>query len=542
MSTPGSSRRQLGLFSATAAVIATMIGAGIFGATGGFAFKLGTGANVLMVWIFCGLLALTGALSLGELGCMMPRAGGCYVYTRRIYGPTAGYLSGVLSSLLGFVGAMAFITLMLGHYVQQLVPALDPPITASAAVIFFSLIHSAGLREGTWVNNIFTVFKVGVILAFIIAGYSVAPQVVAMAGVVDPGVLSPPFATAMVSASFGYLGWETTTWIGGEVRNPNRVLPWSLVAGTLFVMVLYLLMNGVYLRADSPAAMFREDSNATVSGLAGRRLIYQPTGKPEWHWIQFSTNRIAYTNSFSRHGTSAIQSNAVQLTPDPNYADAKPTTIEFPKKTIQPNDTLGGTYAPNAKIVRVVDPEKGITVIGLHAANRLFSGNVSRWFNLMVVVVLLSTTSTIIMVGGRILYAMAQGCELPAPLGRNNRRDVPANALAVQAVATLIFIWAANNFQNMDTILIYIGLPLTVIMAAAVVGVMVLRHREPSLERPFRVPLYPLPPILFTALAIWMVVFTIMDNQATALGAAATVAVVWALKPVLTKKPTQPPD
>ena len=164
--------RKLGLFSATAAVIATMIGAGIWGTTGGFAYKLGSDFAVLLVWLFCGLLALTGALSLGELGGMMPRAGGCYTFIRKIYGPTAGYLTGVLSSLLAFVGAMAFIAMLLGIYVQTFVPSAPPPLVACIAVMVFSAIHCAGLREGPWVNNAFTVFKVLVIIAFIVAGLS----------------------------------------------------------------------------------------------------------------------------------------------------------------------------------------------------------------------------------------------------------------------------------------------------------------------------------------------------------------------------------
>ena len=201
MGEPEANHRQLGLFSATAAVIATMIGAGIFGATGGFAHQLGTDSNVLLVWLFCGLLALTGALSLGELGGMMPHSGGSYSYNRHIYGPTAGYLTGVLSSLLAFVGAAAYVTLLLGHHVQQLMPGLTPPVTATIAVIVFSFVHCAGLREGTWINNAFTVFKVGVIVTFIVAGFSVSAKAVPIEEVSNPGVFSAPFAAAMISAS-----------------------------------------------------------------------------------------------------------------------------------------------------------------------------------------------------------------------------------------------------------------------------------------------------------------------------------------------------
>ena len=439
MSDPESNRRQLGLFSATNAVIATMIGAGIFGATGGFAHKLGTDTNVLLVWLFCGLLALTGALSLGELGGMMPKGGGSYTYNRHIYGPTAGYLSGVLSWLLAFVGAAAYVTLLLGHHVQLLAPSVPPPITAALVVGVFSVIHCTGLRQGTWVNNAFTVFKVGVIVAFIAAGFSVPAKAVPVAVVSDPGILSAPFAAAMISASFAYLGWETTTWIGGEVANARRNLPLSLIVGTLFVTTLYLLLNMVYLRALPAAAMMGESG-------------------------------------------------------------------------------------------------QGLQGIGQHAANILFSGNVSQWFNLMIIVVLLSTTSTIIMVGARILQAMATEGQLPAWVRRRNRRDVPANAILIQAIALVTFIGAASTHQNTDKILLFIGLPTTFIMGGAVLGVLLLRSRERNRDRPFRVPLYPLPPLLFVALAAWMVISTIQYEWRASLGSAVLVVIVWALKPVLASR------
>ena len=439
MSDPESNRRQLGLFSATNAVIATMIGAGIFGATGGFAHKLGTDTNVLLVWLFCGLLALTGALSLGELGGMMPKGGGSYTYNRHIYGPTAGYLSGVLSWLLAFVGAAAYVTLLLGHHVQLLAPSVPPPLTAALVVGVFSVIHCTGLRQGTWVNNAFTVFKVGVVVAFIAAGFSVPAKAVPVAVVSDPGILSAPFAAAMISVSFAYLGWETTTWIGGEVANPRRNLPLSLIVGTLFVTTLYLLLNMVYLRALPAAAMVGESG-------------------------------------------------------------------------------------------------QGLQGIGQHAANILFSGNVSQWFNLMIIVVLLSTTSTIIMVGARILQAMAAEGQLPAWVRRRNRRDVPANAILIQAIALVTFIGAASTHQNTDKILLFIGLPTTFIMGGAVLGVLLLRRRERNRDRPFRVPLYPLPPLLFVALAAWMVISTIQYEWRASLGSAVLVVIVWALKPVLASR------
>jgi APA family basic amino acid/polyamine antiporter len=402
--------RPLGFWSATGAVIATMIGAGIFGATGGFAHELGTDTNVLLVWLFCGGLALTGALSLGELGAMMPRSGGCYTYNRHLYGDTAGYLSGVLSFLLAFVGAAAFITLLLGVYVQEIIPGIPPAATASAVILVFTLIHCIGLREGNYVNNFFTIFKVGVILAFIVAGFQANVEPTVNPAAANPGVFSAPFASAMLTASFAYLGWETSSWIAGDIRDPKRNLPRSLIAGTVFVTVLYLLLNTVFLRAQSASTM-----------------------------------------------TGEIES------------------------------------------------------IGLHATKILFSPAASQWFNWMVVVLLISTV-----------------------LGRPSPTHAPQNALILQAVLTLIFIFAANNKDSVDTVLTFIGLPLTLIMGATVAGVFVLRLREPKTERPFRVPLYPVTPLIFLGLSIWMVVSAIAQGWKTAAASAVTILIVWALKPVLT--------
>ena len=410
-----------------------MIGAGIFGASGGFAHQLGSDANVLLVWLFCGLLALTGALSLGELGAMLPRSGGFYAYNRYLYGETVGYLSGVLSWLLAFVGALAYITLLLGYHLQQFMPTLAPAASASIVIAILSAVHCFGFREGNWMNNALTVFKVGVILAFVIAGFSV-PAEAEFSTSMDfrRGILSAPFASAMISASFAYLGWETATWIAGDLSEPQKTLPRSLIAGTAFVTCLYLLLNVVFLRAQSVSTM-----KGSIDG------------------------------------------------------------------------------------------------IGLHAAEILFSGNVSTWFNCMIIVVLISSTSTILMVGARILSTMAQENQLPASLCQTNSRKSPVSALVLQAIFTIIFVWAANSHGNADNILVLIGMPTTVIMAGAVAGIFILRKREPDRERPFQIPLYPLPPLLFLGLAIWMLVATLQYKWQASLGSFILVILIWLLKPIL---------
>ena len=177
--------------------------------------------------------------------------------------------------------------------------------------------------------------------------------------------------------------------------------------------------------------------------------------------------------------------------------------------------------------------EGPIDGIGLHAAQILFSGNVSIWFNCMIIVVLVSSTSTILMVGARLLATMAKDNQLPVTLAKTNKRESPVRALGIQSFFTVAFVWVASSHNNADNVLVLIGIPTTVIMARAVAGVLILRKREPDTERPFSVPLYPLPPLLFLGLSVWMLVATLQYKWQASLGSVALVFVAWLLKPVL---------
>ena len=135
---------------------------------------------------------------------------------------------------------------------------------------------------------------------------------------------------------------------------------------------------------------------------------------------------------------------------------------------------------------------------------------------------------------------MARDGQVPAALGKTNARDAPIPALGVQAVCTVLFVGIASSHKSADAMLIFIGLPTTIIMGAAVLGVLLLRQREPETERPFRVPLYPLPPLLFVGLSIWMIISTIQFKWQASIGSLAIVLVVWALRPILARAPDSP--
>ncbi|EXJ14207.1 APC family permease [Imhoffiella purpurea] len=269
---PSELRREIGLVSATVLVVANMIGSGIFTTSGFILAELGSPTALLLCWLLGGLFALTGALCYGELGAMLPRAGGEYAYLRASFGPLPAFVSGWISLIVGFsapiaAAAIAFATYFLGG-------ASDPwlvlgsgehpwislsPVTllACAAVVVLSLVHIHSLRLGQGVQNLLTAFKIGFILVFIGAGLWLGQGDLGhlSQSLSDSGVSASSFAVALIFVSFAYSGWNAAAYLGGEIRRPGRNLPLALALGTLLVTLLYLLLNLVYLYALPPQAM-----------------------------------------------------------------------------------------------------------------------------------------------------------------------------------------------------------------------------------------------------------------------------------------------
>lgn len=268
-------KRDVGAGSAVILVIANMIGTGVFTTSGFIMEALGDPVAMMVCWFAGGILALLGALCYGELGAMFPSAGGEYVYLREGLGRLSGFLSGWTSLIVGFsapiaAAAMAFAGYffrVFPHTVPDAAPAswietewidLSPQsLLAVGIVVLFSLIHAGGLHLGTRVQNVLTGFKIAAVLAFVVAGMAFGH------GSMDhfspgstPGALfSTGFASSLVFVSFAYSGWNAAAYLGAEIKDPARNLPRSLFWGTLFVMILYLFLNGVFIYALSPSHM-----------------------------------------------------------------------------------------------------------------------------------------------------------------------------------------------------------------------------------------------------------------------------------------------
>ncbi|MCZ6692333.1 MAG: amino acid permease [Bacteroidetes bacterium] len=241
---------QVGLVTASSLVIASMIGTGVFTSLGFQVVEIKSIFPLLMLWIVGGIIALCGALTYSELGAALPRSGGEYNLLSKIYHPSLGFLAGWVSATVGFAGPAALAAMALGSYLKTVFPGLPADHTAAIAVILFSLIHGSSIDIGSLFQNFFTLLKVALILVFLVAAFFVEiPQDITILPQSGDWELltSPYFAVSLVYVSYAYTGWNASIYIVGEIKNPRMTLARSLLLGTMIVMVLYILLNFVFL-------------------------------------------------------------------------------------------------------------------------------------------------------------------------------------------------------------------------------------------------------------------------------------------------------
>jgi len=274
-------RRQLGLWVTAAIVIANMIGTGVFTTTGFMAGDLKDPQSILVAWIVGGFVALAGASCYAELGTMMPRAGGEYVYLREAFHPVLGFMSGWVSLTAGFSAPIAASALTFAAYLGKLSPdvaAMPPKAIAIGLICGVAVMHSLDTKVGGWVQTAFTGLKVVLITAFIVAGLGsghgdwghFAPEHGGLSN-----IFTTTFGIQLMYVSFSYSGWNAAAYIAGEVNKPERTLPRALLLGTGVVMALYLLLNVVYfyaLPSDQLAGV------PEVGDKAARALLGNATG------------------------------------------------------------------------------------------------------------------------------------------------------------------------------------------------------------------------------------------------------------------------
>ncbi|MGH9395275.1 MAG: APC family permease [Terriglobia bacterium] len=244
--------RVIGMVGATALVIGTVIGSGIFLVPHNVALEVGSARSMILVWILGGALALAGALSLGELGAALPEAGGVYVYLREAYGKLPAFLYGWGMLLVIESGSVATLAVAFGIYSGSLIPLtpLDQKFVGCAVIAALTLVNIVGAREGSAVQIVFTLAKLlglAIIVGFAIHFHGAIHHAVWPALPMPHATISS-FGVALVGVLWAYEGWHMLSFSAGEVKDPGRTLPRSYFIGMIVVVAVYLAANFAYLR------------------------------------------------------------------------------------------------------------------------------------------------------------------------------------------------------------------------------------------------------------------------------------------------------
>lgn len=241
--------------------VGTIIASAIFIVPSEIALDLGASLPTILVWIAGGAVSLLGALSVAELGAAMPKAGGIYVYLREAYGPVWGYLYGWSSGVVINPASIAAIALGFATYVGFFVPLGDSGIRAVAviSIVGLTVLNSLGVRLGALTQNVLTIAKIGLLGALIVVGFVLPGGSVAnfaplwSAAPLHSQVTA--FGVALVAVLWAYDGWIEITYVGGEVMEPDRTLPRSIVLSTVIGAALYCLVTASFAYVLSPAKM-----------------------------------------------------------------------------------------------------------------------------------------------------------------------------------------------------------------------------------------------------------------------------------------------
>lgn len=281
---PSELKRALGVFDSVMLIVGSTVGIGVFVTTGFVAQHLSSAGGVLLVWLLGALLALAGALSCAELAVTFPKAGGDYVYLREAYGPLFGFLSGWSSFFVTFSGSVASLGIGFTQYLAFYFPVLDRKnafmdlalfgaaihvsagqLAAVGLIFVLSLVQSLGIRRGSNLQNVLSLFKIGAILAIVVLAVTIGQGNLAH--------FTPFFAfgtdtradslgLAFIPILFTYAGWNSIIYLAEEVKEPESNLPRALVRANLLIAFLYLGLNAVLLYG-APLSSLRGHIRAT---------------------------------------------------------------------------------------------------------------------------------------------------------------------------------------------------------------------------------------------------------------------------------------
>jgi APA family basic amino acid/polyamine antiporter len=254
-------RKALGVFDGIAILIGITIGAGIYSTPQIIAGYLGSFESIILLWLLAGIFVFISGLIYAELGTRMPTTGGEYVYISKCFGPYAGFMFGWAQLLIIRTSAAAGLALIVADYLSYFV-ALDRAtriITALAVIFLFGVLNYIGIQRASIFQKLSTILKVGALLSIVIIGiiFSGGHENLLSTRAVPEGGLGPlgNVVAALMLIIFSHTGWERVGYSAGEMKNPRRVIPLSLLIGIVIVVLLYTSTNLTYHRTLGMAGM-----------------------------------------------------------------------------------------------------------------------------------------------------------------------------------------------------------------------------------------------------------------------------------------------
>ena len=408
--------------TATAIVVADMVGVGVFTSLGFQVSDINSGFSLLLLWIVGGVVAICGAFCYAELAAMLPRSSGEYNFLRRIYHPAFGFVAGWLSATVGFAAPIALAAMAFGIYFKSIVPGAPPLLLGFCVTWLAALVHLGGVRFGGVYHNAWTALKLVLIIVFIVAGFAFGDsQSISFApSAADFGIIGgAPFAISLVFVMYSYSGWNAATYIVGEMREPARNLPRALFVGTGIVIVLYVSLNAVFL-ATTP-----------LHELAGQLDVAIVAGK------------------------------------------------------------------------------------------HVFGGLGGRIVGALISLGLVSSISAMTWIGPRVTMVMGEDMPLLRLFSRKSKQDVPAVAIVFQLLVSNLLLLT----QSFEAVLDFIQFSLTFCSFFTVLGLIKMRITHPQLARPYRAWGYPVTPLIFLGVTLFMMYYLVVNRPLQSLAGLAIMAV-----------------
>ena len=404
--------------TATAIVVADMVGVGVFTSLGFQVIDITSGFALLLLWVVGGIVAICGALSYAELAAMLPRSSGEYNFLRRIYHPAFGFVAGWLAATVGFAAPVALAAMAFGVYFKSVVPGAPSLLLGFCVTWLAAMVHLGGVRLGSAYHNVWTALKLLLILAFVIAGFALGdsqPISFWPRSTDLPQIAGAPFAISLVFVMYSYSGWNAATYIVGELKDPVRNVPRALFAGTCIVIVLYVCLNAVFLM------------------------------------------------------TTPIKELAGQLD------------------------------------------------VAIIAGKHIFGDIGGRIVGALICLGLVSSISAMTWIGPRVAMTMGEDMPLFRLFSRRSKNNAPVPAIILQVAISNVLLLT----QSFEAVLDFIQFSITFCSFFTVLGLIKMRITHPDLPRPYRAWGYPVTPIIFLSVTLFMMYYLVVNRPLQSLGGVA---------------------